>query len=164
MSLEPIKKGRKWFVDGGGDEWIFNKIFPAKWKAELAINIYENGGRYSGYRKAVGAAMRNCPKNIPQRAIDKITPMLEEMIALDPTCDEIKEYGKDPIYGLVSHTTATGYFAPSLHDTWQDKRSGRVHIDIGCDQVHLMLDYDNAIEFIETIKSQRNRDLSHNFL
>jgi len=42
----------KWRVVGQGRGWIFEKIFPRRWKAELALKVYLDGGRVSDYWEA----------------------------------------------------------------------------------------------------------------
>ena len=42
------KSGRKWMVSGQGDEWVLKKEYPTKWKAELALRVWKEGG--AGFR------------------------------------------------------------------------------------------------------------------
>jgi hypothetical protein len=43
----------KWVVKGGTSGWIFLRRFPAKWKAETAIGVWQAHGRVSDYLKAI---------------------------------------------------------------------------------------------------------------
>ena len=43
------KSGRKWMVSGQGDEWVLKKEYPTKWKAELALRVWKEGGRVSDF-------------------------------------------------------------------------------------------------------------------
>jgi len=36
-------------VKGGSRGWIFGKTFPTRWKAKLAISVFQRGGRASDY-------------------------------------------------------------------------------------------------------------------
>ena len=46
------KSGKKWVVKGNGEGWVLTKTFPTKWKAELALKGYLEGGRVSDYWEA----------------------------------------------------------------------------------------------------------------
>jgi len=96
---------------------------------------------------------------IPYKAIKVLESALEQIRELEPTTEEIEEYGKDWVYGVVTYTKDTGYFSPHLHNTWRKKWGGRVHIDIGSAGVHLMLDKHAAWGFINFIKDGRKTDL-----
>ena len=148
-----VKVGRKWAVEGVGEGWIFNKRFPTKWKATLALEVFKKGGRVSDYWKAAREHLP--PKRIPWRAGERVLRIFDEIEALKPTPEEIEEYGKIASYGAATYTDEEGYFPPRLHDTWGLKSGGRVHIDIGSGGVHLMLDKDEARDFIEFIKTER---------
>ncbi len=43
------KSGKKWMVSGQGDEWVLKKEYPTKWKAELALRVWKEGGRISDF-------------------------------------------------------------------------------------------------------------------
>ena len=43
------KSGKKWIVSGPGDGWVLKKKYPRKWKAELALRVWKEGGRVSDY-------------------------------------------------------------------------------------------------------------------
>ena len=46
---EPVKVGGSWVVRPKRSGWVFEKSFPTKWKAELALDIWTAGGRVSDY-------------------------------------------------------------------------------------------------------------------
>ena len=128
-------------------------MFPAKWKALIGIKVFQKGGRVLDYKQAL--------KSHPKRPMDawrvrqELESALREMQELEPTTEEIEEYGKTAGYGVVTYTQSTRYFPPSLHDTWGLKHGGRVHIDIGSNGTHLMLDKFSAWDFIDFIKDRR---------
>lgn len=47
--MKLVKKGRKWVVEGDGEGWIFNKRFPTKWKAEIALRVFESGNCHRSF-------------------------------------------------------------------------------------------------------------------
>lgn len=160
MKLTKVKN--KWVIKGKGEGWILNKTFPTKWKAEIALEVFKKGGRVSDYWKTAKEQAKKRPRETPWRVTEELEKALSEIKRLDPTCKEIEEYGKDIKgdccgygYGVVTMAKGEGYFGPRLHDTWQIKNGGRVHIDIGCCGYHLMLDKGWAIDFIEFIKNKR---------
>jgi hypothetical protein len=157
--MKLLKKGRKWIVEGDGEGWIFNKRFPSKWKAEIALRVFENGGRVSDYWKEARRYAESRPAIEPKHVLKKLESALEEIRELDPTCDEIEEFGKDAGYGIVTITEEEDYYEPHLHNTWGRKYRGRVHIDIGCRGYHLMLDKRTAPAFIEFIRHNRKSDI-----
>jgi len=157
--MKLVKKGRKWSVEGDGEDWIFNKRFPTKWKAEIALRVFENGGRVSDYWKEARRYAESRPAIEPKHVLKKLESALEEIRELDPTCDEIVEFAKDTGYGEVTITKSEYYFGPRLHNTWGEKQGGRVHIDIGCCGYHLMLDKHTAPAFIEFIRHNRKSDI-----
>jgi hypothetical protein len=93
---------------------------------------------------------------------------------LQPTNDEIKTYAElrekeKTDHGVVTYSKSCGgdgYFI-HFHDTYQKKSGGHVHIDVGYvddvyryernvpDTTHLMLNKDNAKDFIDFIKKKR---------
>ena len=161
--MKLLQKKHKWVVQGEGEGWIFNYVFPTKWKASIGMEVFEKGGGVKDY----WIAARNHPKREvnAQRVIQGLEPALKEMEELEPTPEEIQEYGKDIGYGVVTYTQNMHYFPPKLHDTWGIKRGGRIHIDIGSDGVHLMLDKFSAWDFIDFIKDKRqmqNRNTNSN--
>lgn len=151
--MKVVKIGRKWAIEGEGEGWIFNRTFPTKWKAEVASKVFKEGGRVSDYWKR--AREKAPPKRKPWRVREKLEKALIEIELLDPSCEEIEEYGENAGYGVVTVTENKDYFFPHLHDTWGEKYGGRVHIDIGCGGYHLMLDKYSAEDFIEFIKNKR---------
>ena len=157
--MKLVKKGRKWIVEGDGEGWIFNKRFPTKWKAEIALRAFENGVRVSDYWKEARRYAESRPAIEPKHVLKKLESALEEIRELDPTCDEIEEFGKDAGYGIVTITEDEDYYEPHLHNTWGRKYRGRVHIDIGCRGYHLMLGEHVAPAFIEFIKRKRKSDI-----
>ncbi|NIM92098.1 MAG: hypothetical protein GTO18_00065 [Anaerolineales bacterium] len=54
--LQPLKviqhKG-KYIVEGDNPGWLSNEVFSRRWRANLAIKVYKNGGSISEYNKAV---------------------------------------------------------------------------------------------------------------
>jgi len=148
-----VKKRRKWVIEGEGEGWIFKWVFPAKWKALIGIEVFQKGGRVSDY----WIAARKHPKRVMHagRVRQELESALEEMQKLEPTTEEIEEYGKAAGYGVVTYTRSTQYFPPTLHDTWGSKKGGRVHIDIGSNGTHLMLDKFSAWAFIGFIEEKR---------
>lgn len=54
------KKNNKWIIVGSGEGWIFNRTFPRKWKAEIALKVFQEGGKVSDYWK-------ECRKSGPKR-------------------------------------------------------------------------------------------------
>jgi len=133
----------------------FRKKFPTKWKAEIAMNVFKEGGRVSDYWEKARKISNERPKRMPDKAIEKVEKSLLEIELIDPTCEEIIEYAKNADYGTVTITNNEDYFPPSLHNTWGNKSGGKVHIDIGCDGYHLMLDQHHSKKFIDFIKNKR---------
>jgi len=154
------KVGRKWVIEGEGNGWIFNKTFPTKWKAEVAVEVFQEGGRVSNYWKR--AREKAPPKKTPWRAIKKLKKACVEIERLSPTCEEIEEYAENAVYGTVTSARSEDYFGSRLHNTWGVKEGGRVHIDIGCCGHHLMLDKYSAEGFIQFIKNKRKATTSPN--
>jgi hypothetical protein len=153
MKLEKV--GRKWVIKGNGKGWIYKKRFPTKWKAEVALGVFKEGGRVSDYWSQAKERAKEHPQRIPWRVLEKLEKALEEFKYLEPGCDEIVEYAKDAGYGTVTSAKSENYFGPRLHNTWGEKAGGRVHIDIGCCGYHLMLDQISAKGFVEFIKNKR---------
>lgn len=48
-SFRPVPKGRSWIIEPKGDGWVFERTFPTKWKALMALRVYQDGGRPSDY-------------------------------------------------------------------------------------------------------------------
>ena len=161
MKVKKIKREEltttKWIIEGKGKGWIFDKTFPTKWKAKIALEVFKKGGKVSDYWKAARKYKEKRPKIYPSRVIEKLEEALDKIKELDPTCEEIEEYGKEKVSGVVTYTDSERYYPPHLHDTWRVKSGGRVHIDIGCKGVHLMLDQYYAYDFIEFIKDKRGK-------
>lgn len=75
----------------------------------------------------------------------------------DPTWEQIERFAKmleseNRTYGIVSYNVRNAPPTIRFHDTWGVKWGGRVHIDVVCEDIHLMLDKDSAPEFIEFLK------------
>jgi len=151
--MRVVKTGGKWSVEGEGDGWIFKKTFPTKWKAVLALEVFQQGGRVSDYWERARWAAPS-PK-VPHRALEEIEKSLAKIDRLSPTCDEIIAYGARGEYGTVTKAHSDEYFRARIHDTWGAKSGGRVHIDLGCSGYHLMLDRQHAKEFIKFIEDRR---------
>ena len=94
-TMKLVKKGRKWIVEGDGEGWIFNKRFPTKWKAEIALKVFKKGGRVSDYWKEARRYAESRPSIEPKHVLKKLERSLEEIRSLDPTCDEVVEFAKD---------------------------------------------------------------------
>lgn len=154
MKIE--KKGKKWIVKGDGKEWIYNKTFLTKWKAEVAVEVFKEGGRVSDYWNKLKEINR--PIGVPYKALKIINDAFEEINKLNPTCEEIEKYGDQAEYGEVTITESNRYFPPEVHNTWGEKAPGRVHIDLGCNSVHLMLDKKHVNKFITFIKNCRENN------
>jgi hypothetical protein len=156
--MEIVKVDRKWRINGGGEGWVFDRTFPMKWKAEIALEVFQEGGRVSDYWNKARKRDLERPERVPWRVLAKLQKAVEEIKSLNPTCDEIKEYGEfglNTYSGVVTISQNDMYYPPKIHNTWGLKRGGRVHIDIGCDGYHLMLNKDYARDFIEFIESKR---------
>jgi len=94
-------------------------------------------------------------KTTPSKALAEIEKACEEIKKLQPISDEIVSYAKQASYGEVTYTKDESYFGPKVHNTWGKKQRGRVHIDIGSEGYHLMLDRHASLRFIEFIKKVR---------
>ena len=147
------KTGRKWLVKGDGEGWIFRRKFPTKWKANVALKVFNEGGRVSDYWER--ARQEQPAPRFPRGATKSVEKALEEIRQIGPGCDEIEEFAKNAPHGVVTAARGENYFGPRFHDTWGEKQSGRVHIDIGCCGIHLMLDQRWAKHFIKFIKDKR---------
>jgi len=150
------REGEKWIVKGEGNGWIFIKRFPTKWKAEVALRIFKRGGKVSDYWDEKIDCPEKPPTRLPWKAEAEVKNYLEEIKQLDPTCEEIEEYGKDAVHGEVTPSRGENLWGPKFHNTWGVKFGGRVHIDIGCCGYHLMLDRRAAKSFITFINKRRN--------
>ena len=101
--MKLVKVGRKWMVEREGERWVFNRIFPSKWKAEIALQVYHEGGRTSDYWVKSREYVDQNPKPVPMKARAKVEEALEKIETLDPTCEEIEEYAtKEAGYGEVT--------------------------------------------------------------
>jgi hypothetical protein len=47
--ISPTRQGRSWVLRPKGAGWVFEKSFPTKWKAQLALDTWRRGGRVSDY-------------------------------------------------------------------------------------------------------------------
>ena len=158
--MRVIKAGRKWIIEGNGNGWIFNRTFPRKFKAEIALRVYQEGGSINQYWKESRNYESSRGPRLPRQALEDVKKALERICNLNPTCDEIKEYGINAGHGVVTIAHSEDYYGPRLHNTLGTKLSGRVHIDIGCCGYHLMLDKYAAKAFILFI--ERRRELKNN--
>ncbi len=148
------KAENKWIVVGEGEGWVFNRTFPRKWKAEIALDVFKVGGRVSDYWEDCRDFAPIVPH--PFEAIMRVEVCLEVIKKLKPTCAEIEYYAeKLADEDEVTDTRGKNYFGPYFHNTYQKKIGGRVHIDIGCSGYHLMLDKHRAKKFIKFIVSSR---------
>ena len=76
---------------------------------------------------------------------------------LDPAWEQIEQFAQmledeNRTYGIVSYNVSNAPLTIRFHDTWGIKRGGRVHIDVVCEDIHLMLDKNSAPDFIEFLK------------
>lgn len=101
--------------------------------------------------------MKQKKPRIPYRALRIVEEAHAEIRKLNPSCEEIEEYGEGGGYGTVTYTKSDYCFGPRLHDTWDVKFGGKVHIDIGCDGYHLMLDKNTVWGFVEFVKRKRGK-------
>lgn len=62
--MEIAKVGRKWIIKGAMGGWIFDKTFPSKWKAKIALSVYEKGGRILDYWEKARKAATKRPERI----------------------------------------------------------------------------------------------------
>lgn len=152
--MEIVKKEKKYIVQGDGDGWVFNKTFPTKWKAEIAMEVYKEGGNIQEYWRRKKFREENPIRRRPTKAIKILEKALDEILQLNPTCDEIVAFSK--VSGHWTHSNNDRYFSPRLHDSWGVKLGGRVHIDLGCAGIHLMLTKESASVFINFIKDNRD--------
>jgi hypothetical protein len=44
-----LKEGQSWVVRPAGSGWVFDRTFPTKWQATLALQVWLQGGRVSDY-------------------------------------------------------------------------------------------------------------------
>jgi hypothetical protein len=44
-----VKQANSWLIEPQGNGWVFERTYPTKWKAELALEIWQRGGRVSDY-------------------------------------------------------------------------------------------------------------------
>lgn len=108
-------------------------------------------------------------------AFEIVSEAYEELRKLQPTIKEIQSYADlvEGQYGVVTyskHRRGQDYYFLRFHDTWKQKSSGRIHIDIGYvdekyvdqwnipDTTHLMLDKDSAPDFIKFITKRRKEE------
>jgi len=150
------KCGWSYQVEGPGEGWVFEKKYSRKWRAKIAIEVFCEGGRVSDYWRR--ARDEKPPIRYATRAYDEIEKLCSEIIELDPSTDDIEGFGRLDIYGTVTQSKSKDYFPPRVHDTWGEKSGGRVHIDLGWNGYHLMLDRTYARVFIEFIQERRKSE------
>ena len=157
MKLVKVRRKWAWVTEPPEQGWVFNKLFPTKWKAEIAKNVALKGGKPRDCWKKYEAYSSSHPQKEPCKVLKIVRKQLEEIQKLNPTPAEIEKYAEDGGggYGTVTVTDSTGYFPPKLHNTWGKKWGGRVHIDMGSGGYHLMLDKHAANNFIEYLKDSR---------
>ena len=83
----------------------------------------------------------------------EIEKLHEEILALNYSINDIVDFVGVAGWGAVTRSKKDDYFA-RIHDTWGEKKGGRVHIDMGAEGWHLMLDRGNARKFIEFVKNR----------
>jgi hypothetical protein len=66
---EAVKLGGSWVVRPKKFGWVFEKSFPTKWKAELALEVWRKGGRVSDYWQAARELQRSRRTSRTVRAI-----------------------------------------------------------------------------------------------
>ena len=153
------RRGRKWFIIGCDSGWVVDRPFPTKWKALIALDVFNNGGKKRDYWEA--AAENRPEERIPSKALEEVKKGLKEIVRLDPKPEEIVEYGKNAAHGVVTSANGLDYFGPRLHNTWGEKSGGRVHIDLGSNGVHLMLDKHFCWDFIKFIQQRRAKSMDN---
>ena len=158
-SLVIEKVAKKWRIIGSTDEWIFKRFFNRKWKVNIAVEVYESGGKWKDYCEKINQEPSH--RSQPSHAIEAMQKANAEITKLSPTCEEITDYGEYLFvtkrnYGVVTLTNGNKYFQ-RLHDTWYEhsKYGGRVHIDLGCNRYHLMLMKNTYMDFIDFVKKKR---------
>jgi hypothetical protein len=62
-----VRRGRSWFIRPTRDGWVFHKSFPTRWKAELALEVWHQGGRVSDYWAAARATRMERDQRRQQR-------------------------------------------------------------------------------------------------
>ncbi len=152
--MEIIKMGRKYLIKGDEEGWVFNKNFPTKWKAEIALEVFKDGGSVQDYWKRKKHREENPIHRNPTRAIQILEKALDEIRELGPTCDEIIAFSE--VSSNWTHSRSKSYHSPRLHNTWGYKKGGRVHIDLGCAGIHVMLTKECVYGFIDFIKDERS--------
>ena len=86
------KSGKKWIVRGQDKGWIFRKVFPRKWKAEVALNVFQEGGRVSDYWKAAREEQERRRSKQPKSGIHQRLARARELYpegAVIPTSEPI---------------------------------------------------------------------------
>ena len=58
MHLQVVKKISQWgtsywTIEGQGNRWPIGRRFRTKWKAELALQVYKEGGVYKKYYNGI---------------------------------------------------------------------------------------------------------------
>jgi len=48
-TIHVVKHGRKYRIEGVTDGWVTTRLFPAKWKAEIALEAFRMGGTFRTY-------------------------------------------------------------------------------------------------------------------
>ena len=49
VALHVVKVGRKYHIEGDAGGWVTRRSFPAKWKAEIALEAFKAGGTFRTY-------------------------------------------------------------------------------------------------------------------
>lgn len=152
-----VRHGRKYGIEGVTEGWVTTRLFPRKWKAEIALEVFREGGTFRNYCAKMNEALSERPVPEATRAIAENEKACQEICALDVFVNDIRDFAEIAGYGAVTTTKGNNFFGPSIHDTWGAKLGGRVHIDLGACGIHLMLDRHNARRFIDFLKERRQR-------
>jgi hypothetical protein len=150
-----VARDRKWIIEGVSEGWVAGLSFPTKWKAEVALRVYQNGGGKRDYWAEVKRVRAQRPRQEPNKKRAELERALKVIQKLKPTDDDISEFAETAGYGTVTRSEDQKDFPPHIHNTWGKKSGGSVHIDIGCCGYHLMLTYTTAVDFIRFIKTKR---------
>jgi hypothetical protein len=150
MEIERYK--RKYHITGDAKGWAMTRFFPTKWKAEIALAVFNAGGTFRDYCVKMNEALDKRPLQVPTKALAEIEKAYEEIRKLNWSEEDIVDFAK--IADAVTTTRSRDFFGPRIHDTWGAKKGGRVHIDLGAAGIHLMLDRRDARRFIEFLKER----------
>ncbi len=109
----------KWGIKGIKSGWIVNKTFRLKWKAEIALEVFKNGGRISDYWIKSREEKFKREERFPLNVMNQLEEGLKVINEMDPTPEEIEEFARENNdYGVVTISESNDYFPPRIHNTW----------------------------------------------